>query len=99
MASTDWTFSIKVPKGGEYSIQARKPGYAGPIATVNYKKKYAYFKEKRIDLELTPLEVGEKIELDPIFFAQSKATILEKSFPALDKLAAYLKKKPLKKIR
>ena len=97
--STDGTFSIKVPKGGEYSIQARKPGYVGPIATVNYKKKYAYFKEKRIELELTPLEVGEKIELDPIFFAQSKATILERSFPALDKLAEYLKENAFINIR
>ena len=79
---------------GQHSI-----GIVIKLKRVYYKKKYAYFKEKRIELELTPLEVGEKIELDPIFFAQSKATILERSFPALDKLAEYLKENAFINIR
>ncbi len=123
--STDGNFSIKVPKGGEFSLQAHKPGFEGPIATVNYKKKYAYFKEKRVDLELKvaptqaqpepkldllttsesapgadqEIAVGKKIELDPIFFAQSKAVILKKSYPSIDKLADYLKENSFINIR
>ncbi len=97
--SEDGSFTIKVPKGGEYSIEAHKPGYEGKEATVNYKKAHAYFKAKRIDLKLEPMMIGKKIEMAPIFFAQSTSEILENSFAELDRLAVYLNENPYIDIR
>ena len=97
--SEDGTFSIKVPKGGEYSIEAHKPGYEGKEETVNYKKAHAYFKAKKIDLQLEPMMVGKKIEMAPVFFAQSAAKILEDSYEELNRLAVYLNENPYINIR
>lgn len=92
--SEDGKFTIKVPKGGEYSIEARKPGYDGIEETVHYQKAHAYFKEKRINLKLEPMMVGRKIELAPIFFAKSTATILEDSYTELNRLSDFLNENP-----
>src|SRR5690606_27123751 len=56
-----------------------------------FKKSYIYFKEFEIDLYLSPLEVGSKIELDPIYFKQSTPVVLSTSYPTLNILANYLK--------
>jgi outer membrane protein OmpA-like peptidoglycan-associated protein len=45
------------------------------------------------------LEVNSKIELQPIFFQQSKAIILEESYPEIERLAATLKEMPTLRIR
>ena len=89
--SDDGTFRFVVPKGENFILKAEKPGYAGVIETVKFKKSYIYFKEYEVDLYLDPLEVGSKIELDPIYFVQSKPVVLTSSYPTLNTLAAYLK--------
>jgi len=89
--SDDGSFRFVVPKGEEFLLKAVKPGYSGIEESVKFKKSYIYFKEYEVDLYLDPLEIGSKIELDPIFFAQSKPTVLSTSYPTLNILAAYLK--------
>lgn len=97
--SEDGKFTIKVPKGGEYSIEARKPGYEGKEETVNYKRSHAYFKTKHLDLRLDPMMVGRKVDLAPIFFAQSTAKILEDSYEELNHLSSFLAENPYINIR
>lgn len=46
-----------------------------------------------------PLTVGSKIEFEKIFFVQSKAEILHKSYPELHKLSVILKNNPKLTIR
>ncbi len=91
--SDDGTFEIMVPKGVSFSLSANKLGYAGKEETVFFKKSDVYFKPHQLDLYINPDEliVGEKIELEKIYFAQSKALVLEKSFPALNQLAEMMK--------
>ncbi|MEL6924550.1 MAG: OmpA family protein [Bacteroidota bacterium] len=89
--SEDGTFKVKVPKGVPYSMIAEKPGYFGNQETVSFKANYVYFKEYEVNLTLTPIEAGTKISLKPIYFEQSKPTILENSYAALDELAQFLK--------
>ena len=90
--SEDGTFKIKVPKGVKYNLVAKKPGHIGVEQSVSFNADYTYFKEYEINLTLNPIEAGTKINLKPIYFAQSKATILEKSYPHLNDLAVFLKK-------
>jgi outer membrane protein OmpA-like peptidoglycan-associated protein len=89
--SDDGSFRFVVPKGEEFLLKAFKPGYSGVEEKVKFKKSYIYFKEYEVDLYLDPLEIGSKIELDPIYFVQSKPTVLSTSYPTLNILAAYLK--------
>jgi len=89
--SDDGTFKVKVPKGVPYSMMAEKPGYFGNQETINFKAGYVYFKEYEVNLTLTPIESGTKINLKPIYFEQSKPTIMKQSYPHLDELAIFLK--------
>ena len=89
--SEDGTFSLVIPRGIPFSIIAEKPGYEDQADTLFYRSDYFYFKEKELILSMTPMKPGSKIDLDPVFFEQSKPTILKKSYSALDKLAEYLR--------
>jgi outer membrane protein OmpA-like peptidoglycan-associated protein len=91
--SDNGTFEVMVPKGVMFTLSANKLGFSGTAETVFYKRSNVYFKPKSLDLYLNPEElvVGEKIALEKIYFAQSKALVLEKSFPALNQLADMLK--------
>jgi len=88
--SEDGSFELTVPKGVNFTLIAQRPGYIGVADTLHYRSDYVYFKEKHLDLKITPVEAGTKIELDPIYFTQSTSDILEASHPSLDKLAAFL---------
>ena len=88
--ANDGTFRISVPKGVEFTLLAEKPGFIGKEEKISFRKDYVYYKEHQINLSLTPIEEGTKLELDPIYFMQSKAVIKQSSYPVLNKLARFL---------
>ena len=90
--SEDGSFKLKVPKGVEYKLIAKKQGFIGQQESVSFRADYTYFKEYEINLTLNPIEAGTKISIKPIYFEQSKPVILEKSFPHLNELAEFLEK-------
>lgn len=95
LKAEDGMFSLKVPKGVRFDLVAEKPGFTGLLDTLFFRLDYYYFKDYyTIDLLVDPLEAGSKIELQPIFFQQSKAIILEESFPELERLVALLNSNP-----
>ncbi len=87
----DGTFRLSVPKGMDFSIMAEKPGYIGKEKVLNYRKDYVYFKEKVIDLELEKIQEGKKLDLPPVYFEQSTATVKPNSFAVLDELADFMR--------
>ena len=91
--SDDGYYEVMVPKGVVFTLAANKLGYTGKEESVFFKRSNVYFKPYNLDLYIDPAEliVGEKIKLEKIYFAQSKALVLEKSFPALNQLAGMLK--------
>jgi hypothetical protein len=97
--TADGNFRFKVPKGVKVNMVADVPGYAGEVAEVLFRRDYYYFREQYIDLYMEPLSVNSKIELRPIYFKQSTATILESSFSELDRLFLTLAKNPGMNIR
>ncbi len=89
--SDDGTFELIVQKGKEFELIAEKSGFSGKKDTILFRSDYVYFKAHQMDLYLDPMAVNAKIELDPIFFEQSKALVLEDSYAVLDELAEFLK--------
>ncbi len=87
----DGRYQIEMPKGNAYDLIAEKQGHIGEKSTVEFKKNYLYFRDYEVNLVLRPIEAGTKLNLKPIYFERSKPNILEKSYPALDELADYLK--------
>lgn len=96
----DGSFVFKIPKGVKATLSGIKAGYTAIPETVFFRQDYYYFQPfYTVDVWMTPLEVGAKIELEPVFFQQSKAIILEQSFETLRTLADLLNNNPELHIR
>ena len=97
--SSDGTFRMTIPKGKPYKIIAQAEGFFGRQETISFKEDFYYFKAIEIDLILNPMAENAQISIDPIYFEQSKANILRRSFPALDDLVAILKEHATMEVR
>ncbi len=99
LSTPDGTFSLKIPRGVVFNLTPEKTGFTGDITNILLRRNYYYFREQYVELWLNPLEVNAQIELRPIFFQQSKAIILEESYPELERLAVLLRETPSLQIR
>ena len=89
--SKNGQFEFRIPTGQTFKVTAEQANYLSPqkvIAT----QKGKYYPTKEITLMLTPIQKNVEIKINPIYFEQSEATILEKSYPALDELLHILTK-------
>lgn len=79
-------FKIVLDTQKQYGLTAQRKGYqaAGTIVDLTKEKQY---REIRREIVLTPIEIGKKITLNTIRFAQSKFDLLSSSLPELDRLA------------
>ncbi|MEQ1744729.1 MAG: OmpA family protein [Saprospiraceae bacterium] len=100
LTSSNGFFTLKIPKGVRFDLTPEKAAYAGQTEQVFFRQDYYFFQDYyQVDLWLDPLQVNDKIELNPIFFQQSKADILERSYPELERLASILLETPSLEIR
>lgn len=97
--SDNGAFHLKIPKGVAFVLTPAKPAFLGETDTVLLRRDHYYFQEHYIDLYLDPAEVNARIPLQAIFFQQSKATILESSYPELERLYTVLQENPALHIR
>ena len=88
--SDDGTFEVAVPKGVDFSLFAEKPGYTTKEEIIHFRKDYVYFKDHELNLSITPIEAGEKLVLDPIYFERSTDRVLKKSYAVLNDLGKFL---------
>jgi outer membrane protein OmpA-like peptidoglycan-associated protein len=95
----DGTYALKVPRGVQFELVASKPAFSGRIEMVQFPWHYYYFREQYVDLYLDPMEVNATIDLQPIFFQQSKSVIIEDSYPELERLAVTMLENPTLRIR
>ena len=95
--SKDGRFRMRVPQDVAYELTAHRPGYI-----TRRKELRLYAKDNRLEEELVlyldPLVPNAKIELSPIYFVQSKATIKPESGTALRELLTILRENPNLKI-
>ena len=95
--SKDGRFRMRVPQDVAYELTAHRPGYITRRREVRL-----YAKNNRIEEELTlyldPLVPNAKIELSPIYFVQSKASMKPESGTALRELLTILRENPKLKI-
>jgi outer membrane protein OmpA-like peptidoglycan-associated protein len=90
-------YKIVLPVGKKYGFRAEAKGYIAVSRNEDFSTVSEY-KEITRDLELTPLKVGETVQLNNIFFVQSKAEILPDSEPELERLLKLLSDNPLLEI-
>jgi outer membrane protein OmpA-like peptidoglycan-associated protein len=94
-SSADGVYEIRIPKGVKFELLAEKSGYTNTIREVYFKRDDYFLQDVYIvDLMLEPLSKNAMILLEPIYFQQSKANILEKSFSELERLYSILQENP-----
>lgn len=82
---TTGSYSIILPYGHRYSFMAEKEGYYAVTENVNVANLTEY-KEIVVDLYLNPIEKGQTIRLNNIFFDSGKYDLLPESYAELDRL-------------
>lgn len=78
-------YEIILPGGGNYSFYAEHDKYYSVRENLNLDSLDIY-KENKQDLYLAPFNEGTNVKMNNIFFVQSKAELLDISYPELDKL-------------
>lgn len=86
-------YKIVLPAGMKYGFRAEAKGFIAISQNEDFSNVNNYQEITR-DLELAPIQVGETVQLNNIFFVQSKAEILPDSEPELDRLLKLLLDNP-----
>ncbi|MEM9023056.1 MAG: OmpA family protein [Bacteroidota bacterium] len=82
-------YGIVLPGGTTYGFRAVADGYYAVHQFLDASELATYAEVQR-DLYLAPIEVGEVVRLNNIFFEFGKATLKASSFPELDRVAKLL---------
>ena len=86
-------YAITLPYGVNYGFYAKREGYYSISASLQLQDTTGYAEIEK-DLYLTPIEVGQPIRLNNIFFDFDKAELLPQSFDELNRLIAFLNEHP-----
>jgi outer membrane protein OmpA-like peptidoglycan-associated protein len=91
-------YKIVLPYGTSYGYHAQAEGYISINEHFDLTEKKDYI-EITQDLYLVPIEVGESISLNNVFFLQSKPELLASSYPELDRLVKIMLAYPTMEIK
>jgi outer membrane protein OmpA-like peptidoglycan-associated protein len=86
-------YELKLPLGGNYTISASAPNYYPlyeAVSTSNENSNVRIYK----DLIIVPIEVGQSIRLNNIFFEIAKSKLKTESFSELNRVVQFLKDNP-----
>lgn len=86
-------YQIILPAGTHYGYLAEKSGYLSRSENVDLRKLAEYSEYKR-DLYLTPIEVGQSLAINNLFFDTDKFELRKESFPELNRICQLLKYRP-----
>ncbi|WP_018343375.1 OmpA family protein [Cytophaga aurantiaca] len=86
-------YRITLPYGVQYSFNANGGNFI-PVSNNIDLTTVAEYKEINQDLFLVPIEIGQTVQLNNIFFDMSKATLRPESYVELDKLFIILQNNP-----
>ncbi len=90
---TDGSYKIVLPAGEFYGFLAQKNEFISVSENIDVTKITEY-KEITRNLYLSPIETGQIIRLNNVFFDFSKATLRNESFGDLDRLVKVLTENP-----
>ncbi len=83
------SYKIVLPYGKNYSFRATANRFISVSENLNLDS-IAEYKEIKRDLYLVPIEVGQTVRLNNIFFDFGKATLRTESYPELDRVVKVL---------
>jgi len=91
--SVTGNYSLLLEKGKHYAIGVEKKGYLLSEENIRVGDRQD-FKLIRQDLQLTPLQTGQKMNLNNVFFERSKAVLLKSSLQQLKEVVKMMQLNP-----
>lgn len=92
---TDGAFKIVLPYDNNYSIRATADHFFAQSENLNLDSLVkAGYKEIHKDLYLVPIEIGQVVRLNNVFFDFDKSTLRPESFVELDRVVTLLAENP-----
>lgn len=86
-------YKIALPPNSKYGFLAKSRGFVSVSENIDATGNEIY-KEIKRDLYLTPIEVGQKIRLNNVFFKRGTNELLKESYPELDRLVIFMLENP-----
>lgn len=86
-------YKIALPAGKNYAFLAQKDGFYALSENINLKSLKGYEEVKK-DLYLTPVEAGQTIRLNNIFFDTNKSDLKPESSQELDRVVGMMSASP-----
>ena len=86
-------YKVMLPSKQSYTISATKKGFMAVSEPMDFTKENN-FKEFKKNIYLLPIQAGQKMTLNAVFFEQSKAEMLSESFAELDRIVKVMKENP-----
>lgn len=90
---TSGEYKIVLPRGKKYAFLAEADGYIAINQFIDLRDADKYAEISR-NLELVPIEKGQTIRMNNIFFETAKFELLEDSYAELDRVVDLLNKNP-----
>ncbi len=87
--NTSGVYVLRLPLGSAYTISASAPNYYPVYENVDVSQKKVSTEISK-DLIIVPIEVGQSIRINNIFFESGKSVLKKESFPELDRVAEFL---------
>lgn len=83
------SYELKLPPGVDYTISATAPNYYPVYENIQLTGQPGNTRVYK-DLYIVPIEVGQSIRINNIFFESGKSVLKKESFSELDKVASFL---------
>ena len=90
-------YKMMLPTKQRYNITATRKGFMAVSESLDFTKENN-FREVKKNIYLLPIEAGQKMTLNSVFFEQSKAEIIDTSFPELDRIVKAMQENPTMEI-
>jgi OOP family OmpA-OmpF porin len=90
-------YKMTLPYGNQYSFSAQGGNFI-PVFNNLDLTTVAEYQEVKQDLYLVPVEIGQTVQLNNIFFDVSKSTLRQESYAELDRLYLILQNNPVMEI-
>ncbi len=91
-------FQITLPAGKRYGFRAISLGYFENNKNIDLTLDTVYRELKNVEMLLSPVEVGQVVRLNNIFFETGKSELKPESFLELDRVVFFLKNNPTMEI-
>jgi len=87
-------YQLVLPYGKKYGITAKAPGFVAPSQNLDLSQPGGYLELTDRNIAVQPIEAGQTVRLNNIFFVTGKYDLQAESFPELNRVVELMAQNP-----